>query len=646
MSKSKTPITVEVDDLASWLEILDGGFQVVAEGFGKIKSELPPGLYKARSQVGASVQEKIFAIDEGSSPPAVRLPPVNFPSPVPLQDNTTSHQYYRKAVIVAANNLEPPIVLGAGSSFLLSVRDPSETPFAQRAQTQDAYASSFNGFSLCTTDGDELINYDHAAERNIRLGFAIRKAELNPGRYLLRFQRSGLEPVAIPIITVAGWGSQIFINVDEASAVDVACRPILREAAVIMVPLSQRFHPDDRSIRLTEVARQALQQGRNILDQESIKDLLDNKLANPILGLLVAHLLLLDPKPNKLQLDLLHHLVDNLGQLIGWDFPDVTALGWRLRQIDSEADVAATIQHHVDFPPLLRASWGIISSLAAKDEKIFPAGSVSRKVADRLIDNGIWMAWRALPPQVDAPLSMIMLSDDELQGKKSRDRERILGVLDLAERGFDLEAASNLMRTVKTVAKPVLREKLRQFITTVAHTDHEQLDQLRDLVVRLARNYPWEKLVHKLTVLDADGEISGRLSSLQKSLIPSLMMLRQQLDTDEAHNQAHWEGWLDSLQVPRSVLLENLSDLARLAAGVVARWHDENSAEVKIVLVHPGANKKLVIEEIRAATGLNLKAAREIVNNVPGPIGQSITKTDAEELKMRLEKAGATVRLE
>lgn len=643
MSNSKTPVTVEVTDRASWLEIVDGGFQVVAQGFGQIQTALAPGLYKARTRVGAAVQEKVFAVDAGASPPPVRLSPVAFPSPAPLQDTSTSHEYHQHAVAMAADNADQPLALGAGSSLLLSVRDPSSAPFDQTEQTREAYARSFDGFSLCAADGSELINYDQAAKRDIGLGFAIRNALLNSGQYLLKLQRPGLEPVVMPVLTVPGWATQIFIHVEECTPTEITRRPVLREAAVMMVPLGQPFHPADRYFRLTEVARQALQQGRNILDQELMNDLLNSKFGNPVLGLFAAHLLLLDPKP---PLDLLHIVVDNLSWILGLDFPDVIALRHRLQQLDSAAGAAGAPQGPVEFPPLLRASWAIIAPQAVADETIFPAGSVNRKIADRLVDNGIWMAWRPPQPQLSAPVGWAMLSDDELQGKKWRDRERILTLFEQTETGVSLDAGSRLFKAAQTLTKPVVREKLRQFIKTVAQTDHAQLEQLRDLVVRLAKNYPWEELVRKLTQLDADGGISSQLSTVQKSLIPALLIFRQQLGSDETLNQARWEQLLASLQVPRSVLLANLGDLARLAAGLALRLHEENMAEVKVILTHPGENKTAVIKELRAATGLGLKAARELVKQTPSTVKLSIAKVEAEELKKQLEKSGATVRIE
>jgi hypothetical protein len=352
-----------------------------------------------------------------------------------------------------------------------------------------------------------------------------------------------------------------------------------------MVPLGQPFHPGDRYFRLTEVARQALQQGHNILGRELMNDLLESKFGNPVLGLFAAHLLLLDGKP---RLELLRIVVDNLGGILGEDFPDVIALRCRLQQLDPTAEIAGPLQGPMEFPPLLRASWEIVASLAVANETIFPAGSVSLQVADRLADNGIWMAWRPPHSPVEAAMGGAMLSNKELQGKKFRDRERILAVFDQADKFVDLDAGSNLLNAAKILAKPVIREKLRQFIKTMVNTDRDRLDLLPDFIERLAKNYSWEDLARKLIELDVDGEISSQLSSVQKLLIPALMMFRQQLSSGEAVNPDLYENLLGSLRVPRSVLIDNLGDLARLAAGLALRMHDENTAEVNVAPPHAG----------------------------------------------------------
>lgn len=175
-----------------------------------------------------------------------------------------------------------------------------------------------------------------------------------------------------------------------------------------------------------------------------------------------------------------------------------------------------------------------------------------------------------------------------MQGKKFRDRERILAVFDQADKFVDLNAGSNLLNAAKTLAKPVIREKLRQFIKTMANTDSDRLDSFPEFIERLAKNYSWEDLARKLIELDVDGEISSQLSSVQKLLIPALMMFRQQLSSGETVNPELYEKLLGSLRVPRSVLIDNLGDLARLAAGLALRMDDENTAEDKVAPPHPG----------------------------------------------------------
>jgi large subunit ribosomal protein L7/L12 len=63
------------------------------------------------------------------------------------------------------------------------------------------------------------------------------------------------------------------------------------------------------------------------------------------------------------------------------------------------------------------------------------------------------------------------------------------------------------------------------------------------------------------------------------------------------------------------------------------------------VLKETGAQKINVIKVVRAATGLGLKEAKDLVDGAPKPIKEAISKDDAEKLKKELEEAGATVEL-
>jgi large subunit ribosomal protein L7/L12 len=71
----------------------------------------------------------------------------------------------------------------------------------------------------------------------------------------------------------------------------------------------------------------------------------------------------------------------------------------------------------------------------------------------------------------------------------------------------------------------------------------------------------------------------------------------------------------------------------------------EEKTEFTVLLKEAGAQKINVIKVVRAATGLGLKEAKDLVDGAPKPIKEGISKDDAEKLKKELEEAGAKVEL-
>jgi large subunit ribosomal protein L7/L12 len=71
----------------------------------------------------------------------------------------------------------------------------------------------------------------------------------------------------------------------------------------------------------------------------------------------------------------------------------------------------------------------------------------------------------------------------------------------------------------------------------------------------------------------------------------------------------------------------------------------EEKSTFTVVLANAGANKIAVIKEVRAMTSLGLKEAKDLVDAAPKPIKEGVTKEEAEEMKKKLEAAGATVEL-
>ena len=80
---------------------------------------------------------------------------------------------------------------------------------------------------------------------------------------------------------------------------------------------------------------------------------------------------------------------------------------------------------------------------------------------------------------------------------------------------------------------------------------------------------------------------------------------------------------------------------AAVAAPAAAAVEVEEKTEFDVILKAPGASKLNVIKVVRAATGLGLKEAKEIVDNAPKTLKEAISKEDAEKLVAELKEAGA-----
>ena len=81
------------------------------------------------------------------------------------------------------------------------------------------------------------------------------------------------------------------------------------------------------------------------------------------------------------------------------------------------------------------------------------------------------------------------------------------------------------------------------------------------------------------------------------------------------------------------------------AAGGDAGAAAEEQTEFDVILQAIGAKKIAVIKEVRGITGLGLKEAKELVDGAPGTVKEAVSKEEAEEIKNKLEEAGATVEL-
>lgn len=81
------------------------------------------------------------------------------------------------------------------------------------------------------------------------------------------------------------------------------------------------------------------------------------------------------------------------------------------------------------------------------------------------------------------------------------------------------------------------------------------------------------------------------------------------------------------------------------AAGPAAASQAEEQTEFSVILMSHGEKKIQIIKEVRAITNLGLKEAKTLVDEVPKPVKEGISKEEAEKIKKQLEDAGAQVEI-
>ena len=87
------------------------------------------------------------------------------------------------------------------------------------------------------------------------------------------------------------------------------------------------------------------------------------------------------------------------------------------------------------------------------------------------------------------------------------------------------------------------------------------------------------------------------------------------------------------------------ASLAVAAPGASAAAPVEEKTEFDVVLLEAGAKKVEVIKVVRAATGLGLKEAKDVVDGAPKAVKEGASKADAGALKKQLDEAGAKVEI-
>lgn len=382
-------LVIEAPHWSAEVEVVDGVYEQVARGLGKLAVDVAPGLYRVRVALSGNSREEWVAVfsDRTTSLTAERWR-LALESVVPFRRIETAPNPQTDAAIKWSR---AHTTKGAGDSSLfvfIRALDPHKHPrFSEGLQLLDANGRLVHNLSL-------------GAKLDSEAGWLAFHAKVPAGFYLLRRGRSGIRVRVQPAFLCPGWQTQCFLEAGSS--------PALRTLALNLAPLGSGFRPDDASAVAAQAVLAALGVGgigARILESEDVKRLVEEKLENPWLGVLAAYAVrqkgTMSPSAadasatadssQRLLARLLAFLADAIPA-----HPDARAL-----QLESDRPAPQAFAH----PPLLRAGLRLVQQHAVHDGATIPARSLTDSVIQNLLTDSPWTAWRRLADRTQVDLA-------------------------------------------------------------------------------------------------------------------------------------------------------------------------------------------------------------------------------------------------
>jgi hypothetical protein len=378
--------------MATELFIVDGAFNLVGRGIGRLESTLTEGIYKVRARTGRQEQEQIVLLDKDTT--VTFDPDPRFASPAPLSGTTKAPDHQ----IEAAQRLSRTVHVrsGTGSQVFLFARawTPDEPGARSAAEQHPA-----RGITLHRWDGSMIADLERhgvADEPGAIAGDSCSGCtiELDPGVYVLRRETAAGATIEQSIVASPGWQTQVFLLM-RSTGVRVEPAPSTPDAASgiddLAILMSRGgFVAAQEDMRLAELARLALTDERRVLSRE-LREMAGGKFENPMLGIFAAHILDLSLRrqvedaatakqaaegrygsPLLLASDMtpgdLSVIVANLRYLVGDAHPDVEALSLRC------PDAGLRTRRPLTFAPMLRRGWSLYVAASNARPGLVPVG--------------------------------------------------------------------------------------------------------------------------------------------------------------------------------------------------------------------------------------------------------------------------------
>jgi hypothetical protein len=435
---------------------LDHDDEIVARGVQKLETDLAPGIYQLRYRVGAKVIDQIIRVPTGEGALTITPPELPIDTAAPLPSIIPHPPGISWASRVDRWSETVDVTKGSGSHVFLFINQ-TELDESQRLRCETRHAVTVRKF-----EGEEIANLGQGRTED---DFFCLGVELDPGSYLIRIDDGSAPAVEQTVVACAGWQTQLFFR-------PVASRKSptldLSQCALRMRSIANGMQSDDHMFRWTEAARQSLaswrytaaptetlqmrnqqaSQMRNSgMDDATMRQILQAKFGNPMLGIYGAHLIRCNPEPDRA---LLRIVVDNLRYLVG-NHPDVMSIVLFLEDADAQDLSFPT-------PPMLRSSWDLIVQRQDSARRI-PAGSYSFSIGGGLCGVGAGLAW-----QVPAATSSVAAAGSPVNWQALIDAVSSVANLpgrlkELAKGGELTPAESALLGSLMTAALRVATAK-------------------------------------------------------------------------------------------------------------------------------------------------------------------------------------------
>ncbi|MCG5501534.1 hypothetical protein [Ectothiorhodospira lacustris] len=437
------------------ITLLNGWDVSTAQGQGQLKATLPKGLYTLRLERAGAVREKTLQL---TAELQLQEHEPRRESGLPAFDTVDVHEYYAyTARDLSHRDTDSKGVLLAGHDG----SDRGRLFLFVRAARRGAHGGRDIAAALSLHALDGRLLTDFGAEvivKDENDGWMAFSAPVASGSYVLRF--SGLGAMEMLVTVFDGWETQLFIPFEH--------RPRLERGSLLLARAGQGFDPDDRAAQAVDAGLAGLRDGVDLLPRTERDMLLMGKFDNPMLGLIGAHLLLLDSAPDW---PLFQTVLGNLeGLLPGAMDVHALRLAATLRQGGDLPDLA------VISPPMLSRGLAAILEASGVRPEIVPEGGFIERISPYLQSGSNWTNW-SLEGGGD-PRQFSRLADAELDSTLTPEVEQGVGSPGVAvamEALVAIGAAGRVLPSVLSNIAPATGAGLSEVLTEIARPGVKQV---------------------------------------------------------------------------------------------------------------------------------------------------------------------------